>query len=123
MNEFIIEQDRVRISIKSILVGQDLCIIISGGDVPHIGCVTLSICGGSMHSNINSCTTSVLNLSGHKDDKVAKYIADKVSPILNRNVVIIGGMHVDNIEPKEIDFILSSSDKIAERIIDVYNIV
>lgn len=120
MNEFIIEQDRVRISIKSILVGQDLCIIISGGDIPHIGCVTLSICGESIHSNGNSCTTSVLNLSGHKDDKVVKYIADKVSPILNRNVVIIGGIHIDNIEQKEIDFILSSSDEIAERIIDMY---
>lgn len=120
MNEFIIEKDRVRISIKSILVGQDLCIIISGGDIPHIGCVTLSICGESMHSNSNSCTTSVLNLSGHKDDKVAKYIADKVSPILKRNVVIIGGIHIDNIEQKEIDFILSSSDEIAERIIDMY---
>ncbi len=123
MNEFVIKQGRVEIIIKSMLIGNDLCIIISGGDAPHIGSITLSICRESLKdANINSCTTSVLNLLGHKDEKVIRYVAEKISPILEKNVVIIGGIHINKIKTKEIDFILNSLDEIVEQIIGIYKI-
>lgn len=118
MFEFTVKQGRVEINIKSHIIGDDICIIIAGGDKPHIGCVALSISRESLKDeNCGSYTTSVLNLSGHKDEQVARYVAEQVVKALGKNVVIIGGIHVNDIDPQEMDFILNSLDDIAEGII------
>lgn len=61
-------------------IGQDYIILLEGGDSPHIGCAVMvvprpSLTGdGSMGS-----TASVLNLTGHKDEEVCRYLAEQVA--------------------------------------------
>jgi hypothetical protein len=122
MNNLILENGRIKINAKFFLVGEDLCVIISGGDRPHIGCVVLSIPRPSL-SDISrtSATTSILNLIGHKDDEAAKYVAQTLSSRLNKNVVVTCGIHVDNITDEEIDSIMSLLKKLTDLLVERLN--
>lgn len=121
MQELSIERDRIKINVKAFLVGEDLCVIISGGDSPHIGCVTLSVPRPSLSDlDRNSATTSILNLLGHKDDEAAKYVSHTLSSRLNRNVVVTCGIHVDNITSEEIQVTISLLKELTDTLIEKY---
>jgi len=118
MHKFNLEKGRIKLNMKSILIGEDLCVIISGGDSPHIGCVTLSVPRPSLSdSSIISATTSILNLIGHKDDEVAKYVSAELASKLNKNVVVTCGIHMDNITQEEINSTLELINKLTNRLI------
>lgn len=113
-----IERGRIKINTRAFLVGNDLCVIISGGDSPHIGCVTLSIPRPSLSDeNKISSTTSILNLIGHKDDKAAKYVSETLSSKLNKNVVVTCGIHVGNITTEEINLTICALKEITDSLI------
>ncbi|NTW72017.1 MAG: hypothetical protein HGA49_07245 [Eubacteriaceae bacterium] len=104
MTEINTEKGRMKINIKVIPLGDDLCVIISGGTRPHIGCVTSSVPRPSLSDPEQiSATTSVLNLVGHKDDDAARYVSHALSACLNKNVSVVCGVHVDNITSEEIE--------------------
>lgn len=113
----------VKLEMKAITVGNDLCIIVSGGDKPHIGCVTLSVSRPSLaDSKFNSATTSILNLTGHKDDEAAKYVSHTLSSRLNKVVVVTCGIHIDNITTEEINVVMrlikEMTETLAEKLLD-----
>jgi len=104
MHEFYLGKGRIKINMKAVSIGEDLCVIISGGDSPHIGCVTMSVPRPSLSDSRDiSATTSVLNLIGHKDDEVARIVSNELSSKLNKNVVVTCGIHLDNITQEEIN--------------------
>lgn len=104
ISEFSKMSGRMEIHVVAVSIGSDLSVTVFGGQEPHIGCVTLSIPRPSLDNpDIISSTTSVLNLTGHKDDDVAKYMSHMLSSRLKRNVVVTGGIHVDEIRPDEIE--------------------
>lgn len=122
MQELSIERGRIKIDVKVFLVGEDLCVIISGGDSPHIGCVTLSVPRPSLSDlDRNSATTSILNLLGHKDDEAAKYVSHTLSSKLNKNVVATCGVHVDNITAEEIHIVISLLKEVTDILIKKYS--
>lgn len=107
MYDFTLEKGRIKVNLKAFTIGKDLCVIVSGGDSPHIGSVTLSIPRPSLaDSSNNSSTTSVLNVLGHKDDEAARYVSHTLSSKLNKNVVVTCGIHVDNITTEEIQIVI-----------------
>ena len=123
MVEIAVAKGRINISGRAFLVGEDLCVIISGGDSPHIGCVTLSVPRPSLsNKNKISSTTSILNLIGHMDDEAAKYVSETLASRLNKNVVVTCGIHVDNIKPEEIhttlELIKELTDKLMEGLVN-----
>lgn len=121
MNNMTVKKGRIEIKAKAILVGDDLCIIISGGDRPHIGCVTLSIPRpGISDSSKNSATTSVMNITGHKDDEAARYVSQTLASALNKNVVVTCGIHLDNITNEEIDETLVLIKELTDQLIEAF---
>lgn len=97
-------EGRLNICFQALAVGNDLCVILSGGTKPHIGCVTLSTPRSSLADpQTISATTSVLNCIGHKDDGVANYVSHTLSATLKTHVVVACGIHVDAITASEID--------------------
>lgn len=118
MQDLTVEKGRIKINMKVLSVGEDLCLIISGGDSPHIGCVTLSVPRPSLaDKNVVSATTSILNLIGHKDDEAAKYVSHTLSSKLNKNVVVTCGIHVNNITAEEIDITINLLRELTEKLI------
>ncbi|WP_303859882.1 hypothetical protein [Alkalibaculum bacchi] len=115
MVECSVKDGRIHIEAKAISIGEDLCVIISGGDTPHIGCVTASVPRPSLlDPNIISATTSVINFIGHKDDEVAKYVSHKLSLSLNKNVVATCGIHIERITMEEIKKVKALTEKLAQ---------
>ncbi|SDE55960.1 hypothetical protein [Sporomusa acidovorans] len=109
---------RIGITLEAITVGEDICVIIYGGDSPHIGCVTLSIFRPSWKDGSTpSTTTSVLNLIGHKDDQVAQSVSHSLSAKLNKNVAVICGIHIDNITSEEIKDTIKLVESLTDRLI------
>lgn len=115
---------KLDIEIKIIVneIGNDLCVIIYGGDIPHIGCVTLSQPRPSiMNESVISSTTSIINIIGHKDDVIARYVSEKLSSSLNKNVAVSCGVHIDNIKKCEIDAIISMAKELTKLIISDFD--
>ena len=59
-------------------LGEDYHILLSGGERSHIGCTVLAVPRPSLDgSGKMSSTASVLNVMGHKDEEVCRYLAEK----------------------------------------------
>ncbi|HEY3274701.1 MAG TPA: hypothetical protein VGJ92_13105 [Methanocella sp.] len=99
---------RIEVRLNARRVGKDLVVVIDGGE-GHIGAVAAgSNCGGMAIS-------SVLTTPGHRDDRIAKDAAERISKKLGCNCAVIAGVHYDNITPQEIkDVIILSSSLIDE---------
>lgn len=97
--------------------GEDYHILLSGGERPHIGCTVLAVPRPSLDgSGKMSSTASVLNVTGHKDEEVCRYLAEKVSAGKNAIVVCTGGIHMDEITKEQIAEILKAMRIIAVEI-------
>ena len=84
-------------------VGEDLSVLVYGGEHAHIGCTVLSIPRPSLtDSQKTSCTSSVLNVTGHKDEIICRYLSEVITCKYNRTTVCSGGFHTDGITEKEI---------------------
>lgn len=100
-------------------LGADYHILVSGGEHPHIGCTVLAIPRPSLDgSGKISSTASVLNVTGHKDEEVCRYLAEKVSAGKNAVVVCTGGIHMDGITKEQIAEILESMQEIMKEILE-----
>lgn len=96
-------QGRVNIRMEAVGMGADYCLIITGGDRPHLGAVALSTPRPSLADpETVSASTSVLTLVGHKEDEVARKIAHQFAARLNCHVVVSCGVHLDNITRDEL---------------------
>jgi len=105
------------------VVGDDLHIIVWGGDKPHIGAIALAQPRKSLENpENNSATVSVLCILGHKEDSVVKYMSEKLAAELNRTIVVTAGMHWDVFEITDTEKVMKNVTKLAEMIKDHFTI-
>lgn len=99
-------------------LGEDILACIQGGDKPHIGCTVQSVPRPSLTGNGTiSATSSVLNLTGHKDEALCRRLAEKLCRETGRVVVCTGGFHIDNMKPEQIDEVVKALDGLADEIV------
>lgn len=86
------------------LIGDDLLVAIWGGEKPHIGAVAVAQPRPSLRPphDLVSATASVICLPGHKEDVLAKSVAETLSALINRPVVVSAGMHWPRIDAEGI---------------------
>jgi len=90
-------------------VGEDILIVIRGGDRPHIGSCVLSVPRPSLADDKKiSCTSSVLNLSGHKDENICRLVAESFCKKFNTTVICTGGFHCDNLTAEKISEVVAA---------------
>ena len=90
-------------------VGEDIFILIRGGDKPHLGSVVLAIPRKSLaDEKISSCTSSVLNVTGHKDEFICRAVAESFCKKFRAVTVCTGGFHVDNITATQIQEVVDA---------------
>jgi hypothetical protein len=98
-------------------VGQDFVVVIWGGDKPHIGAVALAQSRKSLKCPDKiSSTASVLSILGHKEDSVVKSVSERLAAVANRPVVVIAGMHWDNLQESDLHQILKNLEILIEMI-------
>lgn len=95
-----IETSFARLSVEIKYLGDDILIIAGGGDKPHIGCISVSMPRLSLRGNgEHSCTSSVWNMTGHKDEAVCRKLSEAWCKKTGKPAVCIGGIHLDHIRP------------------------
>ncbi len=84
-------------------LGDDYCVSLWGGEKPHIGCAVLAIPRPSLTGDGSvSVTSSVLNVTGHKDEELCRYVAEQIARRKNAVTVCTGGFHMDQITEEQI---------------------
>lgn len=110
-----------KVEIIAVPVGEDLMVMLQGGQRPHIGAVAVSIPRPSLKNpEITSATTSVYALVGHKEDELAKAAAQRLASALNKNVVLTAGIHVENIPAEGIEIVEKNCRILLESLINYY---
>lgn len=107
------------ISVQVMKLGNDYNIVVQGGDRPHVGCAVLAIPRLSLTGDGSmSATASVLNVTGHKDEMICRYLAEHIAMKKNAVVVCAGGFHEDGIRQEQIQEVLDAVKEIEKQILD-----
>ncbi len=115
---FQVSEGGYSVSAQCQLLGKDLMITVWGGD-PHIGAVAMAQPRPSLKAlDKTSATASVFCYVGHKDDEVAKMMAERIAAMLNTNVVVAAGLHWDDLTTNGIKQVITNIDKLIPQIID-----
>lgn len=93
-------------------LGEDYHVLLAGGTKPHIGCTVLAVPRPSLTGTGKlSSTSSVINLPGHKDEQICRYLAEQLASQNNAVVVCTGGFHMDNMNPRQISQVMEAVQK------------
>jgi hypothetical protein len=107
-----------RLSARIVRVGEDLVVAIGGGDAPHVGCVVLAIPYPSKARPQEwSASCSLLTIPPHKEEPIARGIADRLASALGRVTVVTAGVHEEGLDRAGIDCYLRLSERLAEEIV------
>ncbi|MDY4920535.1 MAG: hypothetical protein SO119_05620 [Phascolarctobacterium sp.] len=100
-------------------VGDDCVVAIGGGEKQHIGAVAVGVPRPSLKKDgTNSSSASVICLTGHKEDMLARTAALELSKALGHTVTVTVGIHIDNVAPDAIGIVESHFRFLVEQIID-----
>ncbi len=109
---------RYRVQGTAIATGDGVVVTLSGGEHPHVGAVGLGVPRPSLREPLrNSATSSVLAISGHKDDDLAKPLAGLFAARLGQVAVVAVGVHVDSASPEEIALLSANVRQAAEALL------
>ena len=86
---------RYRMEASAALSEGGISVYLCGGDAPHIGAAVLAQPRPSLSGQGAGCTSSVLNLSGHKDEAFARPLAERLCKAAGVPVCVCAGVHVD----------------------------
>ena len=91
------EMNRLKINLTAFQMGKDLCVILAGGDAPHLGALT----AGSKSMNLETFVFDT-----HKENYVTEMAAEILRKEYPGNFVVCCGIHLDNIEKQEISAVM-----------------
>jgi len=110
--EVSIGEGKHRVNGKAVMAGKDLVVSIQGGERHHIGAVALAVPRSSLKDPKSvSATASVLTLTGHKEDVLAKQISLKISKELRCVTVVVVGIHIEKASKKDIEKMVANSKR------------
>ena len=97
------------------LLGNDLNLSFSGGEAPHIGAVALAVPRPSLEdASRASASASVLCVTGHKEDLLARKLALEASSRLNCRVAVAVGLHIGAASEQDIARLLANCEAALE---------
>ncbi len=100
------------VTVEKRMLGKDILITVTGGE-EHIGCTVLSVPRPSLLKDGQiSCTSSVINVTGHKDEFICRSLAEKTAKKYNRVTVCTGGIHLDDISKEQIQKLIEEIESI-----------
>jgi hypothetical protein len=97
-------------------VGDDVVVAVGGGDRPHVGCVVLAVPTPGRGATGFAASCSVLTIPPHKEEPVARAVAECVCRRLGRVTVVTAGVHEDEIDRDGIMTYLRLGEELAEAV-------
>jgi hypothetical protein len=111
-------EGKYRTSLHAWYCGDDVSVCISGGDVQHIGAVAVAVPRKSLTGDgSGSASASVICITGHKEDELARSAALRLSSLWQCVVTVSAGVHVDNASKGDIDILRLNIEELMENFI------
>lgn len=105
-------EGRWKVYLIAYFLEQDINVMIYGGETPHIGAVALAIPRASLRKPEQiSASASVLCVTGHKEDQLARDAAIKLASISGSVICVSVGLHIDSASDKDIEMLVKNYDK------------
>ncbi|MDD4168679.1 MAG: hypothetical protein PHD36_00165 [Desulfotomaculaceae bacterium] len=102
-------EGRYRIDLLVSVTGDGLVVQLFGGEKTHVGAVAIGLPRPGLSDPAKiSCNTIVIPLLGHKDDEVAKPVAEEIVVACGKPVVVAAGIHLDHAGPGEIETLVEN---------------
>ncbi len=114
------EAGRHTIYLETSDIGKDLLVSIHGGDEHHIGGVAIAYIAQSHYRDASTVSVSTLTFPGHKDYIIANSAAEKICKSLERQTVVIVGIHYEDATKDEITAIIEAVNKLVDELISLY---
>ncbi|MEW6447198.1 MAG: hypothetical protein AB1426_03790 [Bacillota bacterium] len=115
-------EGRYTVEVLATLTGEGLIVQVLGGEKPHVGAVALSLPRPSLSEPGKlKASTTVVPLYGHRDDEIARPVAEQLAIALGQPVVVVAGVHVDAATPREVELLLSNSHEAVKRLLKLMN--
>jgi hypothetical protein len=121
-DETVVRDDRCGLELRARVqrVGADLVIVIGGGGSPHVGCVVLAQPTPSRtRPGEWSPSCSVLTIPPHKEEPIARVVAEAVCRATGAVVVVSAGVHDDGLDRAGIESYLRLGEDLAGRLMSV----
>ena len=101
------------------VLDDDLLVVLWGGTRSHIGAIGIAQPRPSLKdAKMISATSSVFTFLGHKEDVVAKAMSEELAKRLNRNVVVVAGMHWEGLRDEGIEEVIGICQRLKDRILE-----
>ena len=97
--------NRLEIYLTVIGLGKDLCILLTGGDTPHLGALTF----GTQNEIENT-----FSFGTHKEGVITEIFSNRLKKCFSGKFVICCGIHLDNITKLEIGVVKQLCTELAE---------
>lgn len=95
----------------AVVCGPDLSVTLCGGTHYHVGAVALGIPRQSLKdSQEPSASVSVLCVTGHKEDDLARQVAHRFSCRFGCRVSVTAGIHIDGASGEQIKLLLDNCE-------------
>ena len=99
-------EGRYRVKMKFDQIGNDRLVIITGGE-EHIGSATLIEAKGNLQT---------IGKKGHKDHIVSEKMANIIYDRIEKDLLVICGIHIDDATQEEIGILVEN----AQKCVDIY---
>lgn len=95
------------IRLETHTIGNDLSVLLTGGDKAHIGAVSLSVSGAESQTIV---------LPGHKEHLITHPWAEKLSKNTGKTVCLTCGIHFDDATESEIAAIVALTEEMLQTV-------
>ena len=110
------------VSLTATLTGDGIIIQLFGGEKPHVGAVVIGLPRPSLADPAQiSCNSVVVPLLGHKDDEVAKPVAERIARLTGEPTVVIAGLHIEHAMASEINLLKKNTFTALDKLCDVFS--
>jgi hypothetical protein len=109
-----------RVEALVVINGADVAVTIGGGSAYHIGAAAVAVPRPSLADpNRISASASVICVTGHKEDELARAAALRLAARFQRVVVVSAGLHLDDASPQDIDALTANFHALVEQVADM----
>lgn len=95
-------EGRYTVRLTSQKIGEDLLVIITGGEKEHIGSATLK----EEKDGIQT-----ISKKNHKDYVVAEQLIELIYDTIKKDILVVCGIHIDHATKEEIDILIQNARK------------
>jgi hypothetical protein len=111
------KRDRFEVIAQVCVLGNDVLVILYGGR-EHVGAAAMAQPRpGISDPRQIGATSSVFTYVGHKEDIIAKSMSEELARNLNKKVVVVAGIHWDNLSLEEIRSIADLCEELTKKVI------